>query len=97
MGLQISDLVSKKQILFDDLENKKIAVDASQMLYQFLSSIRQQDGTPLRDSKGRITSHLQGLFSRTTNMIQKEVTQMTDILFHYQKQREYNTSAVLIK
>src|SRR3989344_5550225 len=73
MGLQISDLVSKKQILFDDLENKKIAVDASQMLYQFLSSIRQQDGTPLMDKNGNVTSHLHGIITRVTNLMQQKV------------------------
>jgi len=73
MGLQISDLVSKKQILFEDLENKKIAVDASQMLYQFLSSIRQQDGTPLMDSKQSITSHLQGIITRITNLMSQNI------------------------
>src|SRR3989344_7703556 len=73
MGLQISDLVPKKQISFRDLENKKIAIDTSQMLYQFLSSIRQQDGTPLMDSKQRITSHLQGIISRVTNLMQQNI------------------------
>ncbi|MEK6906973.1 MAG: flap endonuclease-1 [Nanoarchaeota archaeon] len=73
MGLQISELVPKKQISFKDLENKKIAIDASQMLYQFLSSIRQQDGTPLMDSKQRITSHLQGIITRVTNLMAQNV------------------------
>ena len=71
MGLQISDLVPKKQISFKDLENKKIAIDASQMLYQFLSSIRQQDGTPLMDKNGNTTSHLQGIITRVTNLMQQ--------------------------
>ncbi len=73
MGLQISELVPKKQISFRDLENKKIAVDASQMLYQFLSSIRQQDGTPLMDKNGKITSHLQGIITRVTNLMQQNI------------------------
>ena len=73
MGLQISELVPKKQISFRELENKKIAVDASQMLYQFLSSIRQQDGTPLMDKNGNITSHLQGIITRVTNLMQQNI------------------------
>ena len=73
MGLQISELIPKKQISLDDLRNKKLAVDASQMLYQFLSSIRQQDGTPLMDSNGNVTSHLQGIISRVTNLMGKKV------------------------
>jgi flap endonuclease-1 len=43
------------------------------MLYQFVTTIRQADGTPLKDSKGNVTSHLIGLFSRTTNLIQKNI------------------------
>lgn len=73
MGLKISELIPKKDIKFEDLANKKIAVDASQMLYQFLSSIRQQDGTPLMDSQGRVTSHLVGIYSRVSNLIMKDI------------------------
>ena len=71
MGVQLTNLVPKKEITFDELKGKRIAVDASQMLYQFLSSIRQRDGTPLMDSQGRITSHLVGLSSRIPNLMQK--------------------------
>lgn len=73
MGIKLSLLIPKKEISWKVLENKKIAVDASQMLYQFLSSIRQQDGTPLMNSKGKITSHLMGLSTRVPNLIQKKI------------------------
>lgn len=73
MGLQISELIPKKQISIKDLENKKIAIDASQMLYQFLSNIRQQDGTLLMDNDRNITSHLQGIISRVTNLMQQKL------------------------
>lgn len=73
MGLKISELIPRGDIKFEDLANKKIAVDASQMLYQFLSSIRQPDGTPLMDSHGRVTSHLVGIFSRVSNLINKDI------------------------
>jgi flap endonuclease-1 len=43
------------------------------MLYQFLSSIRQRDGTPLMDSNGHITSHLQGILSRLSNLMSRNV------------------------
>jgi len=36
------------------------AIDAFNTLYQFLSIIRQKDGTPLMDRQGRVTSHLSG-------------------------------------
>ena len=69
MGVNITGLLSKKIISLDDLKNKRIAVDASIFLYQFLTTIRQRDGTPLMDSKNRVTSHLAGLFSRNCNLI----------------------------
>lgn len=73
MGLKISDLVPKKELDWHDLANKKIAVDASQMIYQFVSSIRQRDGTLLMDSQGNVTSHLVGIFSRVSNLIKKNI------------------------
>ena len=66
MGCAITDLLISHTIELGDLKNKKLMVDAFNMLYQFLTTIRQSDGTPLMDSKGRITSHLTGLFNRTT-------------------------------
>lgn len=71
MGLQISEIVPKEEISFEDLKGKVIAVDAFNTLYQFLTTIRQPDGAPLVDKKGRITSHLSGLFYRTTNLMTK--------------------------
>lgn len=69
MGVQISDIVSRKEISLKDLKGKIVAVDAMNTLYQFLTTIRQVDGTPLMDKKGRITSHLSGLFYRNINLI----------------------------
>jgi len=71
MGLQIGELVPKKEIKIEDLKGKIIAVDAFNTLYQFLANIRQPDGTPLMDKQGRVTSHLSGLFYRTTNLMNK--------------------------
>ena len=69
MGLNIGEIVPKKSINFTNLKNKIIAVDASNIIYQFLSTIRQPDGTPLQDSKGNITRHLSGLFYRNINLL----------------------------
>ena len=73
MGIKLSDIIPKKEIGFDDLKGKKLAIDFSNAAFQFLSSIRQRDGTPLMDSKGRITSHLQGIFSRFSNLMQRDI------------------------
>lgn len=69
MGLQISEIISKKEIEISDLKGKTIAVDAFNAIYQFLTTIRQTDGTPLKDSKNNITSHLSGIFYRNINLI----------------------------
>lgn len=73
MGLQIGEIISKKQIQFSDLKGKTIFVDAFNAIYQFLTTIRQPDGTPLKDSKGNITSHLSGLFYRNIKLITEGV------------------------
>ena len=69
MGLQIGEIIPRKEISFAELKDKIIAIDAFNTIYQFLSTIRQVDGTPLMDSKKRITSHLSGLFYRSTNLL----------------------------
>jgi len=69
MGLQIGEIISKREISFADLKGKVIAVDAFNSIYQFLTTIRQPDGTPLKDSEGKITSHLSGLFYRNMKLI----------------------------
>ena len=49
MGLNIRDIVPRKELDTNELRGKIVAVDAFNALYQFLSSIRQYDGTPLMD------------------------------------------------
>ena len=73
MGVDIGSLFRWEKITFEDLRDKTIAIDAHNVLYQFLSSIRQRDGTPLKNSKGEITSHLSGLFHRTANMVEAKI------------------------
>ena len=58
MGVNLRDIIESENIGFNELKGKTIAIDAMSFLYQFLSSIRQPDGTPLMDSQGRTTSHL---------------------------------------
>ena len=70
MGVDIGSLFHEETITFDDLENRVIAIDAYNVLHQFLASIRQRDGTPLKDAKGEVTSHLSGLFQRTANLME---------------------------
>ncbi len=74
MGVDLSPLIEnnlKQDIQLDNLNGKKLSIDAYNALYQFLTTIRGEDGSPLMDSLGRITSHLSGLFYRTVNFIEK--------------------------
>ncbi|XP_062376924.1 flap endonuclease 1 [Sardina pilchardus] len=47
---------------------RKIAIDASMCIYQFLIAVRQ-DGNVLQNDDGETTSHLVGLFYRTIRML----------------------------
>src|SRR5580765_2086966 len=69
VGVVLTPIITKDTIALDALRGRTLAVDGNAELYQFLALIRLRDGTPLRDSKGRITSHLAGLFYRTTRLI----------------------------
>ena len=69
MGLNIKDIIPRKEIEIKDLKGKTLCVDAFNTLYQFLTTIRQPDGTPLIDSKKRVTSHLSGIFYRNINLL----------------------------
>jgi flap endonuclease-1 len=70
MGVQLQEIIKPRPIEWKSLAGKKIAVDAMNSIYQFLSSIRQPTGEPLKDSRGRVTSHLTGLFYRNVNLLE---------------------------
>lgn len=49
---------------------RKVAIDASMCLYQYLIAVRQSDGNQLMNEEGQTTSHLSGFFYRTIRMIE---------------------------
>ncbi|MBW2985120.1 flap endonuclease-1 [Candidatus Woesearchaeota archaeon] len=73
MGVALRDLLEGEDISIKELSGKILVVDAYNNLYQYLSSIRQRDGSLLVDSNGNVTSHLIGLFSRATNLMQRGI------------------------
>ncbi len=79
MGTDLGDLIDPEEITFAEMNARTIAVDAMNTLYQFLSIIRRPDGTPLKDSQGRVTSHLSGLFYRTGKLFRKNI----DVVYVY--------------
>jgi flap endonuclease-1 len=73
MGVAFKGLIISKEIELEDLKNKIVILDSYNVLYQFITTIRGRDGSLLMDSKGNITSHLVGLFSRTASLMQKGI------------------------
>lgn len=76
MGVNIREIIPPEAVQvieLDSLRFRSVAIDAYNALYQFLAAIRQPDGTPLMDSRGRVTSHLSGLFYRTINLAEHGV------------------------
>ena len=50
---------------------RKVAVDASMSIYQFLIAMQNRDGSMmLTNDAGEVTSHLQGLMNRTAKMLE---------------------------
>ena len=70
MGVDLSEVVPKQKKMVKDFAGMTAAVDAYNTLYQFLSIIRQPDGTPLMDSCHRVTSHLSGILYRNLNLME---------------------------
>ncbi len=69
MGVNLRPIVVKKIIDLHALRGRSLAVDANNLLYQFLSLVRTTDGTPLKGPQGEVTSHLAGLMFRSTRII----------------------------
>lgn len=57
-----------KEGKFENYFGRKIAVDASTSIYQFLVAVRSEEAA-LTNAEGVITSHLNGMFYRTVRMI----------------------------
>ncbi len=70
MGVDFGDSIPREKIQLEDISGWKLAVDGYNTLYQFLAIIRGMDGGHLKDSQGRVTSHISGLFYRNVNLLE---------------------------
>jgi flap endonuclease-1 len=70
MGVDFGDSIPREKIQLEDISGWALAVDAYNALYQFLAIIRGMDGGHLKDSRGRVTSHISGLFYRNVNLLE---------------------------
>jgi hypothetical protein len=60
-----------QEIKIDSYFGRKVAVDASMSIYQFLIAMQRPDGTNmLTNDAGEVTSHITGLMFRTTKMLE---------------------------
>ena len=73
MGVDISGILLKHQTSIKENSGTMVSVDAYNIIYQFLSSIRGGDGEPLKDASGNITSHLSGIFYRTATLLENNI------------------------
>ena len=65
MGLRIRQIIIKNKINnINYFNGKKIACDMSNILYQFLTAIRKNNGDFIKNKDDKIISHLYGLFFR---------------------------------
>ncbi len=70
MGVQLGNLIKGREIEREALTGRVVSVDAYNWLYQFVTIIRDRTtGEPLTDERGRVTSHLSGIFYRTSKLI----------------------------
>lgn len=69
MGLNLKDVVVREKTNLAAFNNRIVAIDAYNALYQFLSTIRGGEGVPLTDMEGGITSHLSGILYRNVNLL----------------------------
>jgi flap endonuclease-1 len=65
----LTPILKRKQTTLKALKGASFAIDASIEIHQFLALIRKKDGTLFTDPQGRVTSHLIGLFTRTSRLI----------------------------
>jgi len=70
MGVDLGDIIPREKVELEQFTGWRLAVDAYNALYQFLAIIRGASGEHLMDSRGRVTSHLSGLFYRTVNLME---------------------------
>ena len=73
MGVKLKDFTDPKKIKIENLSGNIIAIDGYNIIYQFLTTIRGPTGEPLRNNKGRVTSHLTGLFYRNINLLNNKI------------------------
>jgi flap endonuclease-1 len=61
------------QMSNSELKNKKVAIDTSIVLYQYVTAVRST-GDDLKGPDGKSTTHIQAMMSKTLNCLKMDVT-----------------------
>jgi len=69
LGVMLTPILKREQTSLKALKGTSFAIDASIEIHQFLALVRKRDGSLFSDSQGRVTSHLIGLLTRTSRLI----------------------------
>lgn len=69
LGVNLTPIIIKRKIQLRDLAEKRLAVDANNFIYQFLSVVRTRESYPFTGPDGTVTSHLIGLLYRITHLV----------------------------
>lgn len=78
MGTNLREFTVREEVTLPQLRDRggihqnTVAIDTYTWIHQFLHKI-QSGGEPLRDSEGRITSHISGLYYRTMNLLENNI------------------------
>ncbi|MFT4326800.1 MAG: flap endonuclease-1 [Candidatus Woesearchaeota archaeon] len=71
MGVALTSLLEGDAVVIESLKNSVVAIDAFNIIYQFLTVMRGPDGQPLTNSKGEVTAHLKGLLTRNIQFLKE--------------------------
>ena len=73
LPLKYAHAMSMQEHEIKTLFGRKVAIDASMSIYQFLIAVRQKDGELLTNESGETTSHLMGFFYRTIRIVENGI------------------------
>lgn len=69
LGVNLTPIIIKRNSQLKDLAGKRLAVDASNFIYQFLSVVRTRESYSFTGPDGSVTSHLIGILYRITHLV----------------------------
>lgn len=72
MGVKLNNIESEK-IELVDIYKQVLGIDAFNLIYQIMSTLRNSDGTPLSTSEGKTSSHILGVFYKVAFYLRNNI------------------------